>query len=126
MSTNDRIPMGLSPERVPAHVTTIRYFRATGGDETSRSSTQLGLFLNRNIALVAVRGKGGWGGDGSVEDVVQLVVIYRDDQGRQVTRAVGAEMEQLKFVDSDPRIAAALSKLDEGDLAALGALGMFK
>ncbi len=118
MSILDSVPAGHSTHRIPAVVTTISFHRVTEYDDSGRGRC-IGSFLNRTIAALAARGKGGWGSDGGIEDVTLHVVAYVDPTtGREVMREIGSNVS-LEFLDADPQVAGALSKLGPAEVDAL-------
>lgn len=118
MSTQDKLPPGYGTQRIPAYVTTITFYSVTEYAD-SGSSIRFGAFLNRDIALLAARGKGGWGQDGGGDNVTMRVVVYTDPMtGQETIREVGSNVS-LEFRDADPRVQEALSKLQPADVDAL-------
>ncbi len=118
MSILDSIPPGHSTNQIPAVVTTIRFYRVTEYDDAGNGIC-IGSFLNRNVAALAARGRGGWGSDGHVDDVNMHVITYVDPTtGREVMREVGRDVI-LAFKDADPQVSHALSKLDPVEVDAL-------
>lgn len=112
---------------VKALFSTLEYFNAFGENDTNEGKGgrhSLGSFLKQSHADAAARGKGVFGCDGTVEHVRHDVVLYEDPStGRTIVRRLAEEIN-VKFVDEDPAIERALTKLTDEDIKALGALGL--